>query len=142
MNSNTLPTYAPPILQDVKLKKELLLWYPSHSDTQSLLADLVEEYKRFWRLILSYPHRRVVAPGPVMAVQRVHQAIDEDRYFDDCMNYFERFMPRNELAWGGLSDHMGTHDTVMVYEDLFRTEPPRAWADMARIVGPKRIRSV
>ena len=71
---NTPPTYGPPVLQDNVLKATLLAWYPKHDKSVKLLEDLIEEYKRFWRLVLSYPHRRVVAPGPVMEVQRAHQS--------------------------------------------------------------------
>ena len=127
------------MLQGNVLKNKLLILYPNHRCSHNLLADLVEEYKRFWRLVLSYPHRRVVAPGPVMAVQRVHQ-IDEDRYYDDCMTYFNRFMSRKDLAWQGKTDHLGTHDTIMVYQDLFKADPPRAWADMTHIIALKKSR--
>ncbi len=132
--SNTLAIFGPPILREDVLKTGLLNRYPSHAGSQKLLTDLIEEYKRFWRLILNYPHRRVVAPGPVMAVQRVHQT-DARVYFDDCMIYFNKFMRRDELAWQGHTDYTGTCDTIMVYQDLFETDPPVAWIDMSRLLG-------
>lgn len=131
--SNTLPTFGPPLLQESFLRNTLLDWYPSHRASAELLFQLVEEYKRFWRLILNYPHRRVVAPGPVMAVQRVHQS-QTQMYFDDCMAYFKQFKRRDELAWRGRTDYTGTCDTVMVYQDLFQTDPSVAWVDMYQLL--------
>ncbi len=135
--SNYQPTFGPPLLREKAIQARLLEWYPSHAGSVSLLADLVEEYKRFWRLVLNYPHRKVVAPGPIMAVQRAHQS-DAERYFDDCMNYFNKFMPRDALAWQGTSDLRGTIDTIMVYRDLFTTDPGAAWIDMFQLVPINR----
>ena len=98
---------------------------------------ILEEYKRFWRLILNYPHRRVVAPGPVMAVQRAHQ-FDHTIYFDDCMAYFNRFMCRDNLAWRGITDYTGTFETILVYQDMYETDPPGVWGDMYRLSQIKR----
>lgn len=134
---NTLPTYGPPSLNEAELKNRLLKWYPSHTGSKNLLDDLVEEYERFWRLVLSYPHRRVVAPGPIMAVQRAHFS-NRQSYFQDCMDYFNKFMPPKVLAWGGTADYSGIHDTVTVYRDLYNTNPPDAWADMTNIYGIRR----
>jgi hypothetical protein len=129
---NSHATYGPPQLPERWLKAALLDAYPSHHNTRNFLFDLVEEYKRFWRLILNYPHRRVVAPGPVMAVQRIHQS-DAQLYFNDCMEYFRRFMRRDDLAWRGHTDHVGTFDTIVVYQDMFKTDLPVAWIDMAHL---------
>ena len=134
---NDQPTYGPPLLREDILTARLLDWYPSHKGSLILLTNLVEEYKRFWRLILNYPHRRVVAPGPIMAVQRAHQ-FDARRYFDDCMTYFNKFMRRDMLAWHGRTDYVGTFDTIMVYQDLFATDPPVAWIDMSHLANINR----
>ena len=134
---NTPPTYGSPVLQDHVLKATLLAWYPKHDKSVKLLEDLIEEYKRFWRLVLSYPHRRVVAPGPVMDVQRAHQS-NQRRYFDDCMNYFNEFKRRRDFAWKGRTDYVGIHDTITVYQDLFQTNPPGIWNDMSEIYGLKK----
>ena len=133
----TKPVYGPPLLREDVLKDRLIDWYPSHTGSVRFLTDLIEEYKRFWRLILNYPQRRVVAPGPVMAVQRVHQ-FDNKMYFDDCMQYFTRFMRPDTLAWHGVTDHTGTFDTIMTYQHMFKTEPPVAWVDMAKTFELKR----
>ncbi len=134
---NTLPTYGPPQLNENELRSRLLEWYPGHNGSRILLANLVEEYVRLWRLVLSYPHRRVVAPGPILAVQRAH-SYNREGYFSDCMAYFNRFMPPKVFAWGGVHDYTGVHDTVSVYKDLFEKNPPEAWADMTDIYGIKR----
>lgn len=137
MISNTAASYGPPMLREDVLKARLLDWYPSHQGSVKLLTDLIEEYKRFLRLILNYPHRRVVAPGPIMAVQRVHQ-FDNKMYFDDYMKYFNRFMGRESLAWHGVTDYVGTFETIMVYQDMYETDPPVAWIDMTNISQIKR----
>jgi hypothetical protein len=98
-----------------------------------LISELVEEYKRFWRMILNYPHRRIVATGPIMAVQRAHQCNSEE-YFWDCMTYFNQFKTRKDLVWYGLDDYTGTHDTYVVYKDLFNEEPHMAWSAMTHII--------
>lgn len=131
---NSQPVYGPPLLRENMLKARLLDWYPGHQESLQLLTDLIEEYKRFWRLILNYPHRRVVAPGPVMAVQRAHQ-YDAPMYFADCMNYFSKFMRSDELAWHGRNDHRGTFDTVMAYQDLYSSAPGGAWNDMTHLAS-------
>ena len=132
--SATTPTFGPPMLGDDWLKTKLLMWYPSHKTRSILIEQLVEEYKRFWRLILNFPQRRVVAPGPVMAVQRVHQS-DAPRYFNDCMTYFNQFKRPDELAWRGHTDYVGTSDTIMAYQHMFKASPHIAWIDMSHLVN-------
>lgn len=136
--SKNLPTYAPPNLNKERLEVELLTQYPSHKGNERLLCELVEEYVRLWRLVLSYPERRVVAPGPIMAVQQIHWYYSREQYFKDCMDYFNKFIPPILLAWKGVTDHLGVHDTVTVYHDLYKADPPRAWADMTSLYAIRK----
>lgn len=134
---NTLNSYGPPMLNESILRKRLLILYPNHKTSIFLISELVEEYKRFWRMIVNYPHRRVVATGPVMAVQRAHQ-LNSEEYFWDCMTYFNRFKTRKDLAWHGSEDYTGTHDTYVVYKDLFKEEPHVAWVAMTSLILVKK----
>ena len=133
---NMQPTYAPPRLDRQRLTGMLLDHYLGHKDSRNLIEALVEEYVRFWRMFLSYPTRRVVAPGPILAVQRIH-FWDRERYFNDCMDYFNRFL-HEEFTWRGQSDFVGTHDTVMAYQDLYNTDPPGPWNDLTKTYYIKR----
>jgi hypothetical protein len=60
------------------------------------------------------------------------------QYFNDCMDYFNRFLAPRDIAWKGTIDHQGTHDTVTVYHDLYSSEPPVAWVDMTSLYCIKK----
>jgi hypothetical protein len=95
-----------------------------------LIVKLTEEYLRLWRLVLSYPEKRIVAPGPIIAVQEVHRT-HREMYFHDCMEYFRRFMCK-EFVWEGRLDVRGTIDTVVSYKDLYHESPPEQWHDLTK----------
>jgi hypothetical protein len=125
------PRYFPPQINTGWLNEEMFRRYPGHSVTPSsrtLIEKLTQEYIKFWRLVLSFSDRRVVAPAPILAVQRVHYH-DRRRYYDDCMDYFNRFMDE-ELRWRGRADVMGTIHTVTAYKTLYGEEPPDPWNDI------------
>lgn len=55
-------------------------------------------------------------------------------------------MHPRDLAWRGHTDHRGMFDTMFSYQELFKAEPPRAWADMNRLLldkkkNPSRVKS-
>jgi hypothetical protein len=129
MNSRT--RYFPPEISKDWLDVQMLRSYPAHKSSQvgrELLERLTEEYLKFWRLVLSFPDKRVVATAPILAVQRVHQS-NRKEYFDDCMAYFNRFLS-TEFCWKGRSDVTGTVDTVSAYRELYRAQPPEQWRDI------------
>ena len=127
--------YFPPAISPVWLTQELLKHYPNYKLSNFSLEDLAKEYIKFWRLVLSYPEKRVVAPGPIIAVQQVHFAHHE-AYFDDCMTYFNRFVLR-ELVWHGQRDIRGAVDTVRAYRDLYHELPPPVWQNITAIYNLK-----
>lgn len=127
---NTRTRYLPPAINRDWLCDELLRQYEGHRESLELLAALVDEYFRLWRLFRMYPERRVVATGPIMAVQRVHYN-DRERYFYDCMEYFNRFL-NSEFVWKGRSDVHGTIQTVVSYKELYEVPPPAPWQDITK----------
>ncbi len=120
--------YAPPPISPQWLADAVLHAYPAHRASGRLIEELVHEYLRLWRLIVHYPDKRVVAPGPIIAVQRVHWT-HRRRYFEDCMAYFNRYIFK-ECVWGGHQDVAGTLDTVRSYHEFYDTDLPPAWKDM------------
>ena len=128
---NTRTRYFPPQIDQTWLNQSMLQRYPGHKTTKSsraLIEKLTQEYIKLWRLYLSFPERRVVAPGPILAVHRVHYD-DRQRYFDDCMDYFNRYVAE-EFFWQGRADVSGTIDTVRSYKDLYDEDPPDPWSDI------------
>ena len=123
--------YYPPNISRDWLITEVIHRYPNHQKSRNLIAMLVDEYLRLWRLSLSFSERRIVAPGPIIAVQQVHRTHREE-YLHDCMEYFRRFMGQ-ELIWGGRLDVRGTVDTVTSYSDLYNESPPGPWNDMTEV---------
>ena len=123
--------YFPPRIDTTWLNEATFCRYPSHRSTdhsRAMIIKLTQEYIKFWRLVLSFPERRIVAPGPILAVQRVHFD-DRKRYFDDCMEYFNRYLAE-ELYWHGRGDVIGTLETVVSYQTLFKEDPPEPWFDI------------
>ncbi len=127
----THPGYAPPPISPYWLTEELLKQYPSHAQSKAWLEELAREYLKFWRLVLCYPDKRVVAPGPIVAVQRVHFQ-HREAYLGDCLSYFNRFLLR-EMIWRGRTDIVGAIDTVRAYKDLYHELPPSPWHDVTSI---------
>lgn len=121
--------YGLPPINHAWLTQEILKQYPSHRDSSTLIETLAMEYLKLWHLILHFPHKRVVAPGPIAAVQRVHWQ-HREQYFADSMEYFNRYLFR-EMLWGGRHDTIGTLDTVRAYHQLYESELPEAWQDIA-----------
>ena len=130
--------YAPPPIDQRFLSRLVLEAYPSHQSCANLIDILVSEYVKLWRLVLNYPKHRVVAPGCLCAVQKVHQSADRLSYFVDSMSYFGRYVSIKDLAWFGPMDIKGTVDTVHAYHDLHKEFPPEPWADMNAIYGQRR----
>lgn len=137
----TRPGYAPPPISPRWLTAELLQHYPNHTKSEEHLESLAAEYIKFWRLVLNYPDKRIVAPGPIIAVQRVHwnakrgEEADLDpnmTYIYDCMTYFRKFL-RKELIWRGRLDILGAVHTVLAYKDLYHELPPPAWQDITDV---------
>jgi len=122
--------YYPPAIHELWLKESLLRRYPSHKTCKEWIDVLYSEYVKLWRLVLSFPEKRVVAPGCIMAVAHVHQDADRQRYFRDCIDYFQRFVAPHELAWRGDNDIKGTVQTIAAYQDLFKEDPALPWRDM------------
>lgn len=123
--------YALPNISHSWLTGAVLDQYPSHNvpgQPVALIETLVLEYLKLWHLIIHYPEKRVVAPGPILAVQRVHWT-HRKQYFDDCMGYFNRYLYR-EMMWGGRTDVQGTLDIVRSYQDLYENPLPEAWSDI------------
>ena len=120
--------YYPPNINRDWLADEVLNCYPSHQQCPVLIVKLVDEYIKLWRLFLQYPEKRIVAPGPIIAVQEVHK-LNRRIYFQHCMEYFRRFLNK-EFVWGGRSDVQGTIDTVRSYIDLYNEQPPEQWVDI------------
>jgi hypothetical protein len=120
--------YYPPAIRLNWLVAEILAQYPAHKDSPDLIISLAQEYLKFWRLVLTYPEMRIVAPSPLIAVQRIHWK-HRDQYFNDCMDYFRKYLFK-ELVWRGRLDVVGTFQTVRSYYDLYDTYPPEAWVDM------------
>jgi hypothetical protein len=131
------PRYYPPAINVAGLKSSVLAQYPSHRGSLHLIDSLISEYIKFWRLILSYRDKRIVATGPILAVQQVHQQHREE-YFADCMHYFNRYVPAKEMAWGGSIDVRGAVQTVASYNELFQEPPPLPWADITALFSFKR----
>lgn len=123
--------YSPPSISLSWLTEEMSAHYPSHKQSKTLLEDLSKEYLKFWRLVLSFPERRVVAPGPITAVQRVHWS-NHEAYYIDSQTYFNRFLLL-ELVWHGRLDVRGALDTVYAYKELYHESPPPAWQDITHI---------
>tara|TARA_B100000745_G_scaffold297064_1_gene243399 strand:- start:43 stop:474 length:432 start_codon:yes stop_codon:yes gene_type:complete len=124
--------YALPAISHAWLTTEVLAAYPAHDEPgepTALVETLVLEYLKLWHLVIHYPERRVVAPGPIAAIQRVHWK-HRKRYFDDCMEYFNRYLFK-EMVWGGRLDISGTLDTVRTYRDLYQNDLPPPWGDIA-----------
>ena len=66
---NTRVRYFPPQIDQTWLNHALFDRYPGHKTTatsRALVEKLSEEYIKLWRLYLSFPERRVVAPGPIL----------------------------------------------------------------------------
>lgn len=122
------PRYYPPSIGLDWLVSEILRQYPSHKNTPAVIVTLTQEYIKLWRLVLTYPEKRIVAPGPLIAVQRVHWG-HREKYFADCMDYFKKYLFK-ELIWKGRLDVAGTVQTVRAYHDLFAEYPPEPWVDM------------
>jgi hypothetical protein len=113
------------------LNQQMFSRYPGHKTTcesRTLIEKLTQEYMKFWRLILSFPEKRIVAPAVILTIQRVHYD-DRQRYFDDCMGYFNKFLAK-ELRWRGRPDVIGTVDTVRSYRALYQEKPPEQWRDI------------
>lgn len=124
--------YGLPSVSHAWLTGAVLTRYPSHNhpgQATALIETLVMEYLKLWHLIIHYPEKRIVAPGPIIAVQRVHWE-HRKQYFDDCMGYFNQYLFR-EMIWGGRQDIHGTLDTVRSYYDLYENKLPEAWNDIA-----------
>lgn len=129
MSSDT--RYFPPTIDEGWLNNRMFERYPAHKTSplgHDLIERLTQEYLKFWRLIVSFPDRRVVAPATILAVQSVHYA-DRERYFTDCMDYFRRFRAK-DLCWLGRTDFLGTIDTVRAYNLLYKEDPPEQWHDL------------
>jgi len=120
--------YYPPEISHDWLTEETLRLYPSHRTCRSYIENAVAEYIKFWRLIVSYPDMRIVAPCTILAVHRVHW-LHREIYFADCMQYFNRYL-FEEMAWGGRSDITGTMETARSYIDLYDEQPSDPWHDL------------
>jgi len=128
---NTRPRYFPPLIDEHWLNQQMFRRYPGHRTThasRALIEKLTQEYVKFWRLIISFPEKRIVAPATILTVQRVHHD-DKQRYFDDCMDYFNKFLSK-EFRWGGRPDVIGTVDTFRSYRALYQEKPPEQWHDI------------
>lgn len=130
--------YAPPPLNRQTLTQTVLSHYPSHRKCSEWIALLVTEYCKLWHLALSYPERRVVAPGCILAVQKVHQHLDRDIYFAESVSYFGRLIALRELSWGGDSDIKGAIETVRSYSELYHEDPAEPWNEMTKRYQLKR----
>jgi hypothetical protein len=130
--------YAPPPIDQRSLSNLVIEKYQSHQSCRDLIETLVAEYVKLWRLVLSYPEHRIVAPGCISAVQRVHQAADRRTYFAQSMDYFGRYVPPRDIAWQGPMDIRGSIDTVRAYHDLHREFPPMEWSDILAVYGARR----
>ena len=124
--------YRPPAIDELWLKEALLMRYPSHKTCKEWIDVLSSEYLKLWRLVLSFPEKRVVAPGCIMAVAHVHQDADRQGYFRDSMEYFQRFVSPLELAWRGDKDINGTVETISAYQELFQVDLAPPWRDMTK----------
>ncbi len=129
--------FSPPPINVAGLKSSVLAQYPSHRGSLHLIDSLISEYIKFWRLILSYRDKRIVATGPILAVQQVHQQ-GRQEYFADSMNYFNRYVPVSEMAWRGSTDVQGAVETVSSYTELFSESPPPPWADINALFSFKK----
>lgn len=126
------PRFMPSMLNQSWLKAIVLEQYPSHQQCKEWIDLLVVEYIKLWRLVLSYPEKRVVAPGCIVAVQQVHQFADREAYFQNCMQYFNRYIPSEDFAWQGYRDTRGVIDTLNAYADLYHDSPPLPWIDITQ----------
>lgn len=130
--------YAPPPIDQSYLCRLVLEQYPSHRSRSDLIAVLVSEYVKLWRLVLNYPGRRIVATPCIIAVQKVHRYTDRTSYFIDSMRYFGKFISEGDLAWRGSKDIKGVLETIHAYLDLQGELPPDPWAEMSSIYGMRR----
>lgn len=121
-----------PLLDEQGLKNALVDAYPSHKNIRNSFNDLVTEYMKLWRLIRSFPDRRIVGTGPIIAVWRIHTDMRE-QYRKDCIDYFGDFLWWKDAAWGGKTDICGTVDTCRIYEGTYDKLPPAPWHDMVRL---------
>ena len=122
--------YAPPPLNRDELCERMSQRYPHHVVRgEDLIRLLVDAYIDLWHLKRQFDDRRVVATGCILAVQEVH-SVERVRYLHSCVEYFGRFVHSRELAWGGVPDVRGAHDTVMVYKERFKRLPPEPWNEL------------
>jgi hypothetical protein len=129
--------FVPPPFNQQMLCNLVIEQYQSHASCKDVIATLVSEYVKLWRLVLSFPNNRVVATGCILAVQQVHQSSDRNAYFYDCMQYFNRYVSRRDFAWFGNRDIRGTLDTMSVYSQLYGI-PPEPWNEMRSVYELKR----
>jgi len=121
--------YAPPPLNRSLICTLMLGKYPSHKGSVDLIKELVNEYVKLWHLALEYKTQRIVAPGPIVAVQVVHRDWCPS-YFDDCMAYFDRYILPEDFAWQGKTDLLGVQETVDAYRNVHQHRPPVQWKDL------------
>ncbi len=122
------------------LTQEVLATYPSHKSSRKLvekIETLVLEYLKFWHLMVQRPEKRIVAPGPIIAVQDVHSS-NREIYFQDCMQYFNTYHSKRDMIWGGLPDIEGTIDTVDMYAEVYTQQMSEPWSDLLHAYDLKK----
>jgi hypothetical protein len=100
--------------------------------TPDMLDQLLEEYAKWWRMMLLYPKQRVVAPPPVFIVTYAHFSLGMDEYFNNLREYLG-VGGLHHRRWRGPKDIDGLLDTTFIYRQTYG-EPTNPWLDMFRIV--------
>ena len=127
--------YAPPPLNRGMLARLTLEAYPSHHGSQTSkeqIVLLVAEYLKVWHLKLEFPLARIVAPAPVIAVARIH--CEQKEYFNECMDYFNRYVHPSDITWEGESDPLAVVHTVGAYHERYHFAPPEVvWNELLKL---------
>ena len=120
--------FAPPRLRQRELCELVLEEFESHRACNEPVQLLVGEYWKLWWMRLEHTPRRIVGPGPLIAVQRIHRH-KSGTYLEESVSYFGSYIDK-ELAWRGENDALGTVDTMRAYRLHFKEDPPSPWWQM------------
>lgn len=113
-----MKSFVPPPIDKAWLVANLRDTFPKQKmANHDLLEELAVAYLNWWRLMLTYPERRIVGPVPLWYVRRVH-ARQLDRFFFDCLSYLGKILDEKSV-WRGATDFRGTHDTARSLSELF-----------------------
>lgn len=135
--------YTPPQIDEEWLLAKLKDDFQGYKNCKMIngqLYELVQAYVEWWRLMITFPERKILATPPIWYIRIIHSSRQE-RFFFDCFSYLGQ-IPQKEQVWRGREEDIsGVQETAISLRALY-DQHSIAWGPIVKMAEELRSQKI